>query len=1301
MNRILSRLSLLILSTLILAPNSYSQGITTEDIFLAYLRTGQSEDALEAFSGLAEENPRDYLAHAFRGFLLQSHGSPQDAMNAFLDAVERGGDQPEATLFVYEALSEVRSREDTEILLNRFQSILQQDRASAHLKTLLRFYCGKLKERLGQWDEAQTDFDQLNFITKYWTCGPFDNAEKGGHDKVFGPEENVSLDASYPGRHREVSWRQLPDVNFHEGYINLHDVVAPSQESSTYLLAQVNSTANQRCRISFGHAGALKVWLNGKLITDVNRYHTPQLDQINIDERLSQGSNTLLIKLSSGETGKYGLYARLEPDSPGSVSYSLSKDDASDLRTPNAGQSSPPTMNQEPIALQQLKAMAESPRAGLYHHMFYALMIQRLDVTDENDQSANSMLSQINQLFSDNPLLIRLLGDSEKQANRARMAYERIVELSPNDRAAYTKLFEYYRDSEYATKAYDLYRAWDQSLPGSEEIQLAYAQLLQKNGLQESAVNQLKSLLDTNVSLQVRWQLFRLNGNRMTESDQAEVLNGLLAENAERMDAIAWLQKYALRHNDLDQFFSWIEAEQRIVPLSTNGLLDLVRYYQAAGEYEKSLHDPKGSLASVFALSPDNFAAHRLAAVAYHAMHQDEKALEHIARALEVQPSDRWCMDYQKLLQASDENYATPYLKEWQDVEVPDSLDLSKANYVVLRHQEITKVHPNGNSSETVREAIKILTDTGVRMQQVRGVYYESGLEEVRVTRARVWKPDGSYIDAPRARHQSTSSAADARNMLYQDIMVAVVQFPALEKGSVIEFEYEKNHTTENIFADYFGDIFYMGDPSLEPSVEREYVLITPTSRDFYWNVIDPNYPESVNADIAVISKQPEIDANENERVYRWTGVQLPTIPREPMMPAVTEIIPYIKISTFKTWDDMTTWWWNLSKDQLVPGTVVKQKLEQILAEYRVKNGFNSEEQLTDWDYVNAVNDYVNTDIRYLGLEFGIDGFKPHKVDEICNARYGDCKDKAALAVAMLTELGVEANMIIVRTTDRGEIDYELPSLGIFNHAIYYVPNADGRERWIDGTATFFGANELPSGDAGANSLIVKPGGGHEFKRIPHSTADENGGVYTTVLEVDADGNATGYRAASFRGLYNPIVRRSYENQSKAKEMVDRTLVSRYPGASSSNIQLSDLEDYSTDESVSYEMNIPNIGTKQNNRMQLPVTMFPEAMSQRFAQLSKREYDLVLNYPWTRTNKQTYTLPDEAGDVAVPQDRTITTKYGEYKRTSEINGKEVNVSETLVFDLIRLPKDEYQDFRDFCRLVDEAQEEKVQYSISQ
>src|SRR5690606_25203789 len=136
--------------------------------------------------------------------------------------------------------------------------------------------------------------------------------------------------------------------------------------------------------------------------------------------------------------------------------------------------------------------------------------------------------------------------------------------------------------------------------------------------------------------------------------------------------------------------------------------------------------------------------------------------------------------------------------------------------------------------------------------------------------------------DAPAPQKRSTASAADARQKLYGDTFVSIIQFPALEKGAVIEIEYKKESQVENEYADYFGDQFYIGDPAFEPTLHSEYVLITPKNREFYWDYTAPDYPETVDAAQVNISPEPEITENDDTRTWHWSFSHLPTLSREP-----------------------------------------------------------------------------------------------------------------------------------------------------------------------------------------------------------------------------------------------------------------------------------------------------------------------------------------------------------------------------------------------------------------------------------
>ena len=99
---------------------------------------------------------------------------------------------------------------------------------------------------------------------------------------------------------------------------------------------------------------------------------------------------------------------------------------------------------------------------------------------------------------------------------------------------------------------------------------------------------------------------------------------------------------------------------------------------------------------------------------------------------------------------------------------------------------------------------------------------------------------------------------------------------------------------------------------------------------------------------------------------------------------------------------------------------------------------------------INAVYKYVVDKTRYVALEFGIHGYKPYRCSQIFARGFGDCKDKATLIVSMLRELGIGAEMVLVRTGMRGDIKDKPASLAVFDHAIAYVPS---QKLFLDGTA--------------------------------------------------------------------------------------------------------------------------------------------------------------------------------------------------------------------------------------------------------
>lgn len=94
---------------------------------------------------------------------------------------------------------------------------------------------------------------------------------------------------------------------------------------------------------------------------------------------------------------------------------------------------------------------------------------------------------------------------------------------------------------------------------------------------------------------------------------------------------------------------------------------------------------------------------------------------------------------------------------------------------------------------------------------------------------------------------------------------------------------------------------------------------------------------------------------------------------------------------------------------------------------------------------------YAQEDIRYVGLEMGQNSHMPTAPGETLALKYGDCKDKAALLIAILEAMQLEAFPALV-DTDNTKLLAELPAgVNLFNHVIVGL-ELEGKQIWLDPT---------------------------------------------------------------------------------------------------------------------------------------------------------------------------------------------------------------------------------------------------------
>ncbi|HHZ55688.1 TPA: DUF3857 domain-containing protein [Xanthomonas vasicola pv. zeae] len=94
---------------------------------------------------------------------------------------------------------------------------------------------------------------------------------------------------------------------------------------------------------------------------------------------------------------------------------------------------------------------------------------------------------------------------------------------------------------------------------------------------------------------------------------------------------------------------------------------------------------------------------------------------------------------------------------------------------------------------------------------------------------------------------------------------------------------------------------------------------------------------------------------------------------------------------------------------------------------------------------------FVQGEIRYVGLDMGENSHAPHAPEVTLRNRYGDCKDKATLLIALLQLAGIRAEPVLVNSDQGHGLEKRLPSPYAFDHVVVRAHLPQG-EVWVDAT---------------------------------------------------------------------------------------------------------------------------------------------------------------------------------------------------------------------------------------------------------
>jgi transglutaminase-like putative cysteine protease len=822
--------------------------------------------------------------------------------------------------------------------------------------------------------------------------------------------------------------------------------------------------------------------------------------------------------------------------------------------------------------------------------------------------------------------------------------------LEPSNPRLNVELATYYIGRQQLEKARDVLAAAAEAAPNDFVIRERRASLFLNLGLRSQVLPELRRLekqWPAPLWLQARLALDYEQIGLL--DDAARLAAAVVAETFDNREQLELLARFhERRHMKYDLQADYI-ALSRLDPNQPDIWSRLAQVQIDCGDAEGG----RKSLLRLVALDDENRDAHRRLAQVDESLHLDHEAQQELAKASSAARPDILAMDAQYLADPEmlvKDAFATR----------PASADTALAD---IRVQELLS---SGLDRVHVQQLHFVGSESALDTHRVSTIRYSPSTEELRVIHARAWKPNGLVLEA---QELGDREYADTLVSMYYDMRLHQLRFAGLEKGDVVELEYSltpKRHIAP--YSGYFGELVLFAGRG--PGLLKRYVLIAPAAQKVF-----------VHAEKIAPAR---VSAKDGSQVFVWEARSVAALPREPHSPGVTEISPYVHVSTLGDWKQLGSWYADLVRPQFS----LDQSLQSELA--RVTNGLHS-----DKEKISAIQEFVLRNTHYVALEFGIYSYKPYPVTQIYARRFGDCKDKASLMIALLRATGIEAEIALVRTRSLGDVAAEPASIALFNHAIVYVPKYD---LWLDGTAEYAGP-ELPLEDQGALSLTVSLSGAAQIRHIPMSRAADNYTKHTIRGELSAQGVIQFSGSTTTRGEDAPGLRHDLAIREQQLDMFRRELAEVFPSVQVDSVAVHGAEVLSSSVSVDFQGALNSMQTKRI--VSLSSSWMPRSYVAALASSSTRTQDLVLPSPWTTEEEIHIALPEGTEVTSLPRDQNISGAFGSLRLHYKKSAGEVIVQSHVQFEKARVNAQDYPAFRQFCAQAERSFRNEITLSLPQ
>ncbi len=603
---------------------------------------------------------------------------------------------------------------------------------------------------------------------------------------------------------------------------------------------------------------------------------------------------------------------------------------------------------------------------------------------------------------------------------------------------------------------------------------------------------------------------------------------------------------------------------------------------------------------------------------------------------------------------------------------IPEELK-KDVNVVVREDKMIYKINSRSTASLYSYFVVTILNGQG-RQFALRSVGYDK-LSKITSFKASAFDQAGQLIKKLKPSELTDESSFDGFS-LYSDNRYKSAD---LRQGSypyTVEFEYEVEY---KFLYGIEGTVLIPGEKASVQHVS--YQLIFPVD-------LAPRYK------VLNINAEPVRAVTEKGfQSLSWSFENLKPVKFEPYGPGSDKLLPRIiaapsgfeyegYVGDMSTWENYGKW-----KSLVIKG---RDKLPEN-AKLKVRE--LTKELSTTEQKVKTLYEYLQSKTRYVSIQLGIGGLQPFEASLVDQVGYGDCKALSNYMVSMLFEAGIKGYYTTIKAGDfEFDLMLDFPSHQS-NHVIVAVPNG-ADTLWLECTSQTnpFGYSGMFTGDRKA-FMVTESGG--VWVNTPKYAALQNIQSRTADVSIKISGDASAKIKTTYSGL-------QYENDGLSGVLNDQYDLQKNWVLKTTDIPSFDITSFKFENRkekipsavVSLDLSLSRLATVTGKRLMLtPNLLNRSSFIPEKTELRKTE--IVRNFGYADYDTIRFNIPEEIYPEFLPEPITLKSKFGEYEASYKIDQGLVVYTRKMIVHKGRYPAGAYQEFIDFYKAVNKADNAKL------